>query len=205
MVASRLLHRLFHRTSNPDPAPHQRQQQQQQQAPATPQPIPAPAPTPFNTVPNWSRAVIDSIGIDASTCREHGDPGYSRQLPVLPRDYRCLGDDPNRVNSTINIQEQSAFFTRLPLEVRQLVYTYLLGNRRIHVDYDFHPRRRRWRWWYRVCDDPQHCPDKSDPFVCPEYAGAEEAMLELGSSAWVKPGFEYKLHALGWLMCCWRA
>ncbi|KAI9038145.1 fungal specific transcription factor domain-containing protein [Aspergillus affinis] len=178
---------------------------QMPQALATPQPILAPAPTPFDTLPNWLRAVIDSIGIDASTCRNHGDPGYSRQLPVLPPDYRCLGYDPDRVNSTINIQDQSAFFARLPLEVRELIYICLLGNRRIHVNYDFHPRRRRWRWWYRVCDDPQYCPDKSDPFVCPEYAGAEEAMLELGSSAWVRPGFEYKFYALGWLVCCWRA
>lgn len=202
MVTSRLLHRLFHRSSNHDPALRE-QQQLPAEPPASPRPIPAPAP--FNAVPNWSRAIMDSIGINITTCRTHGDPANFRQLPILPPDYRCLGEDPDRSNSTINIQNQSAFFSRLPLEIRELVYFYLLGNRRIHVDFDYHPRRGRWRWWYRVCDDPQHCPDKSDPFVCPEYAGAEEAMLELGSSAWVKQGFEYKLHAIGWLTSCWRA
>ncbi|KAA8641979.1 uncharacterized protein ATNIH1004_010918 [Aspergillus tanneri] len=202
-MAFRLFYRLFHRTPYPDRESHQRREPAGHPQPTTP--CSPSAPFPFNNVPNWSRAVLESVGIDISTCQVNGDHNKARQLPIVPPDYRCLAEDQGYIGCEINLQPQSLLFSRLPLEVRDLIYFYVLGNRRIHVDYDFHPRKGQWRWWYRICDDPQHCPDKSDPFVCPEYAGAEEAMLELGSNSWVKPGFEYKLHAVSWLTCCSRA
>ncbi|PYH97348.1 hypothetical protein BO71DRAFT_438987 [Aspergillus ellipticus CBS 707.79] len=204
MVHFRLLHRLFHRRAQSLPAPPEAGSPSPSEAAAPVEPVPASPP--INPVANWSRALLGSTGLAASTCQVAGDLSDPTRLPVLPPDHTSLGNNnsSSSSSSSIHLQLQSPFFSRLPLEIRQLIYLYAFGDRRIHIDFDFHPGKGRWTWWHRVCDDPAHCPDKEDPFVCPEYEGAEEAMLKLGSNAWVKSRFDYKVDAVSWFRSCWQ-
>ena len=186
-MARRFLRRLF-------PQPNQ---------PPSPQPQSQPQPpqqNSFNTTPNLSRALLEAPGIDSSTCQVNGPPTNPNKLPILPPDHQTLY---SKDNQGTNPQQQSPFFAKLPPEIRQLIYLHAFGNRQIHIDFDYHAPNGRWEWWHRICDEPQNCPE-GKAFVCPEYAGAEEAMLELGSSAWLMYMFEYKVDAVRWLRCCRR-
>ena len=182
-MARRFLRRLF-------PQPDQ---------PPSPQPQP-PQQNSFNTTPNLSRALLEAPGIDSFTCQINGPRTNPNKLPILPPDHQTLYFKDDQVT---NPQQQSPFFAKLPPEIRQLIYLHAFGNRQIHIDFDYHAPNGRWEWWHRVCDEPQNCPE-GKKFVCPEYAGAEEAMLELGSSAWLMYMFEYKVDAVKWLKCCRR-
>ena len=58
-----------------------------------------------------------------------------------------------------NEQLESPFFCKLPGELRAMIFTHLLGNRRVHLEYMLHPRRsdargntRRWR--AGICEIP---------------------------------------------------
>lgn len=228
MVASEFLSRLFQRAPR-----RRRQQRQQtherseQTPPATLTPIPTtPAPRGepsirINPVGYTGRATVDSPGLRDSTCKVNGSLHDRYYLPTLPREYRSLfasicetadQDIQNQNQSQnqhqdkqakVNPQEQSPLFTRLPPEIRYIIYLHAFGGRRIHMDYDYGPQQykhSRWNWWHRVCDDAAACPVKE--FVCPETAPAEGAMLQLGSSSWVKDGFEYRIDAVNWLRCC---
>ncbi|PWY77293.1 hypothetical protein BO94DRAFT_538158 [Aspergillus sclerotioniger CBS 115572] len=158
----------------------------------------------INPIPNWSRAVLDSTGISTSTCQVNGHVSDPSRLPVLAPDYAALITKPFQDGHQvlINPQRQCLFFTRLPVEIRQFIYNFAFGNKRIHMDYEFHHGKGRWVWWHRVCDDPEHCPEKENSFVCPECEGSEESMLKLGSRRWVKEGWEYKVRAGGWMKAC---
>lgn len=224
MVASEFLSRLFQRTPR-----RQRQRQQQQQHQERPEQTPTPTtPTPrgdpsvrINPVGYTARATFDSPGLKDSTCKVNGSLHDRYYLPTLPQEYRsltasiCEASDhdtkdqdheqhqPHNQQAKLNPQEQSPLFTRLPPEVRYIIYLHAFGGRRIHMDYDYGPqlyKYSRWSWWHRVCDDDAVCPVKE--FVCPETAPAEGAMLQLGSSSWVKDGFEYRIDAVNWLRCC---
>ncbi|KAE8418634.1 hypothetical protein BDV36DRAFT_154316 [Aspergillus pseudocaelatus] len=201
MAPSRLFHKVFNR-NNRDP-------EASRPSPfLIPDPDPAPASASINDIPNWSRAILESVGIDKDTCRVNGSPTDPNHLPSLPPNYSSLlstlsdNRPHNKSSVDIHAQSQSPFFSRLPPEVHNLIYLFAFGNRRVHIDFNFHPQRGQWKWWHRVCDDGENCRDKM--FQCPEHAGAEEAMLKLGSRAWVKEGFEYKLNAVNWLRSCRR-
>ncbi|KAB8256825.1 hypothetical protein BDV32DRAFT_160900 [Aspergillus pseudonomiae] len=205
MAAAQFFHRLFNRKNRDPESPRPSSLSIPDRAPT-----PAPASASINSIPNWSRAVLESVGVDNATCRVNGCPTDSKHLPTLPPDYcsvlSILSDNRHHNSSSpveIHLQSQSSFFSRLPPEVRNLIYLFAFGNRRIHLDFDFNPQQGQWKWWHRVCDDAENCLDKT--FQCPEYAGAEEAMLKLASRSWVKEGFEYKLDAVNWLKCCRRA
>ncbi|KAL4862985.1 hypothetical protein BDV12DRAFT_206850 [Aspergillus spectabilis] len=145
----------------------------------------------FNSAPYMSRAIYESPGINESTCEVNGDPKNPDRLPILAKDYLDLN---------VSVQHKSPFFTKLPPEIRQIIYLYAFGDRRIHFDYDFSTDRGGWTWWHRICDDPLRCPGKE--FACPETEAAETSMLRLGSRNWTRSGFEYKLDALGWVASC---
>ncbi|KAK6812389.1 hypothetical protein RU639_011789 [Aspergillus parasiticus] len=204
MAASQFFHRVFHRDNRETESPRS--------SPLTisnPAPAPAPASASINNIPNWSRAIFESVGIDKDTCRVNGSRNNPNHLPSLPPDYCSLlsilsGNRPHHRPPPIEThpQSQSPFFSRLPPEIRNSIYLFAFGNRRVHLDFDFNPQRDQWTWWHRVCDDAENCLNKA--FQCPEYAGAEEAMLKLASRSWVKEGFEYKLNAVNWLRSCRR-
>ncbi|KAL2825747.1 hypothetical protein BDW59DRAFT_145879 [Aspergillus cavernicola] len=207
MVATNFLSRLFQR------APRHRSVNARQQPPepavsSIPQGQVTPnGPISINNTPYWSRALFDSPGISETTCRVDGSPDDPGKLPILPPNHRCLfskiseSTSPESDTQSRN-QIQSRFFTHLPPEIRQIIYLHAFGGRRIHLDHNFFPydRQNQWRWWHRVCDDAPNCPEKE--FICPDTADAELSMLQLGSSAWVKKGFEYKIDAVAWLRCC---
>ncbi|KAL4916418.1 hypothetical protein BDW62DRAFT_106166 [Aspergillus aurantiobrunneus] len=206
MVSSDFLSRLFQR------APRRQHQRQSQPPPQLQPPQPSTSAAHgvtehINTVPYVSRAVLDSPGIRGRSCEVNGDPHDRTRLPILPPGYTSVLAASNRSDNTDNqasqgfsLQDTSPLFTKLPPEVRELIYLHAFGSRRIHLDYDFSPHLNRWTWWHRVCDDDANCPGKE--FACPETAAAEATMLQLGSSSWVKSGFEYKLDAVNWLRCC---
>ncbi|KAE8374528.1 hypothetical protein BDV26DRAFT_284200 [Aspergillus bertholletiae] len=204
MAPSHLFHKLLNRNHRYPGSPRP-----SSSSISDPAPVPAPASASINNIPNWSRAVLESVGVDKATCRMNGSPTDPNHLPALPSDYCSLlstlgGNGSHNRPSPVEIdpQRQSPFFSRLPPEVRNLIYLFAFGNRRVHLDYDYNPQRGQWTWWHRVCDDAEHCLAKA--FQCPEYAGAEEAMLKLASDSWVQEGFEYKLDAVNWLRSCRR-
>jgi hypothetical protein len=194
--------------------------------PTTPEPRGEPSVR-INPGGYTARATFDSPGVKDSTCKVNGSLYDNYYLPTLPCEYRSLfasiceaadqdiedqdqeqGQEQKQADSQqaklkLNSQERSPLFTRLPPEIRYMIYLHAFGGRRIHMDYDYGRERyksSRWSWWHRVCDDDAVCPVKE--FVCPETAPAEGAMLQLGSSSWVKDGFEYRIDAVNWLRCC---
>ncbi|KAL4794342.1 hypothetical protein BDV19DRAFT_390401 [Aspergillus venezuelensis] len=193
---------------------------EQAEAEAEAETTPRPSLVNFNRHVRWDeddpyidRAELTSRGIGDVTCKVNGDV-YDRDfLPILPGDYTSLhralaagkGEAPNA-------QHQSPFFN-LPPEIRDIVYFYLIGGQKVHVDYEFREicdgdddrdgpnRQRRWAGWHRVCDDPDNCP-KGKQLPCPETANAEKRFVGMGWKSHLREEFEGKHSALNWLRCC---
>jgi hypothetical protein len=51
-------------------------------------------------------------------------------------------------------QEQSSFFSKLPLEVRLMIYREVFGNREIHIAYEYSETKRKWELWSIECFSP---------------------------------------------------
>jgi hypothetical protein len=49
------------------------------------------------------------------------------------------------------IPQESPFFTKLPAEIRQLIYTKMFGDRRIHIDLRYDEDGKKWDWVSCVC------------------------------------------------------
>lgn len=101
------------------------------------------------------------------------------RLPVLPaRRPRTLAQPSSpqpsnavQSNQRTASQTPSAFFSRLPPELRSHIYTLLFGNRTVHIEHQYgypavrglkHDREglsadrgrskpKAWRWWHCVC------------------------------------------------------
>ncbi|KAL5342209.1 hypothetical protein BJX70DRAFT_338516 [Aspergillus crustosus] len=227
MVKSSYISRLFqrapwnrhrHRQRQPQQDPNPRQQTMDEsnrefdQGSDLPPTRYVPGVHTINTEPYMGRAVYESPGIHDSTCAVHGDVTDDSKLPILPDDYRSLykqlsdgragssAETEEDLNLKLNTQYKSRFFTTLPPELRQMIYIYAFGGRRIHIDYDFSDNFQKWSWWYRVCDDPERCPEKA--FACPETEAAAFSLQILGSDTWIREGFRYDIGALGWLASC---
>ncbi|KAL2816551.1 hypothetical protein BJX63DRAFT_139005 [Aspergillus granulosus] len=196
MVSSDLFQRMFHRNSTRDWTDPQQPGEQSQplrwvlsrtttsnrRSPG------AETDLPHAQIPSWYRAVLDSPGIRPESCKVKGSRYWVSHLPVLAEDHTALFttlSDDVRADAEFNPQEKSQFFQKLPLEIREMIYA----------------KRGRWGWWHRVCDDAENCL-ANKAFVCAESAATEESMLRHGSSAWVKPGFQYYVAAVSWLRCC---
>ncbi|KAL2797252.1 hypothetical protein BJX66DRAFT_335155 [Aspergillus keveii] len=212
MVGSDLFQRMFHRgstrSSSVSPQPGEQPQllrrgnsTSSRRSPTSERDIP------HAQIPSWHRAVLGSPGIRPESCKVKGSRFSASQLPVLPEDHAALFTTLNNdigTDADLSSQEESPFFTKLPPEIRDMIYLFAFGNRRIHMDFDFQgtsTKRGRWGWWHRVCDDADNCL-ANKTFVCAETAAAEESMLRHGSVAWVKQGFEYYISAVNWLRCC---
>ena len=61
-----------------------------------------------------------------------------------------------------HFQSQSLFFTRLPLEIRILIYNNILGTRTIHFFQQFSRTRQKWEQFHSVCPIPKFAP-QADP------------------------------------------
>ncbi|KAL3463903.1 hypothetical protein BJX64DRAFT_276113 [Aspergillus heterothallicus] len=148
-----------------------------------------------------NRAILESPGVQLSSCEVHGDRHNPKYLPILPADYSSLYSTiVNTSGSLQNEQAQSPFFVGLLPEIRQLIYCHLFGDRRVHLDFDYESRQAQWLWWHRICDSPNTCPDKQ--LICPENATAEGMMLHFGSKSWMTERVEAKIDAVGWLRSC---
>ncbi|KAL2836992.1 hypothetical protein BJY01DRAFT_221394 [Aspergillus pseudoustus] len=214
MVNSDLFQRMFHRSSGRDWSAPQAPREQSPPLRWLPRsavtsarrshtPDTAETDLPHAQIPYWYRAVLDSPGIRPESCRVKGPRYTASHLPVLAEDHTALFTTLND-DAELNLQEQSPFFTKLPPEIREMIYVHAFGSRRIHMDFDFHrvsTKRGRWGWWHRVCDDAENCL-ANKTFVCAEAAATEESMLRHGSGAWVKQGFQYYVAAVNWLRCC---
>lgn len=64
-------------------------------------------------------------------------------IPKLPSPRpRPITPTPDNPGLTAQPQTQSRFFSRLPLEMRQLIYSHLFGNRVVHVELGYqYPRK----------------------------------------------------------------
>lgn len=73
---------------------------------------------------------------------EDDDDSPEKSIPTLPCP-RPRPITPTPENGLVaHPQTQSAFFARLPLEIRQLIYCYMFGNRVVHVQlgYQYPPK-----------------------------------------------------------------
>lgn len=104
------------------------------------------------------------IGLDESTCQINGARLDCSKMPIPPRRSRPFTAEYEEGTGSraVHPQTQSVFF-RLPLEIRLLIYEYLLGYRRVNVDFDVNtdhgyaaiahlPYEDRfiWRWRHYV-------------------------------------------------------
>ncbi|OQD99343.1 hypothetical protein PENVUL_c065G04091 [Penicillium vulpinum] len=125
----------------------------------------------------------NAIGISNSTCTVNGDPFDGWKLPIPAPDQRILKPSARKRNP----QQASRFF-QLPIEIRTLIYTVLMGNRRVHIEHAWmmqspfvpEPKHdlKRWDWWHGVCqrsgsfvDD--RCWDRKDERYASEFEGLE--------------------------------
>ena len=110
---------------------------------------------------------------DSSNSFEVSEPALPSGLPVLPPRQRVLTPSSSHENIIRNIPPQSAFFQRLPLELRRQIYIAAFGGRTVHMDLRFgypelpdpphaplnaedtrlqdHTVRAGWFWWSSVC------------------------------------------------------
>ena len=143
----------------------------------------------------------NAVGINESTCEINGSLFDRENLPVPSPDEhrRQLGTHPCKA------QFKSKFF-KLPLEIREMIYRELLGDRRVHIGYLFDPPytyqdhkryRSQWHWWHRVCD-------KSHSFgveLCRDrcWARCDDKERQAG---WTTSPPGTKLQGVEWLRCC---
>jgi hypothetical protein len=168
--------------------------------------------------PSIRRTEPCSLGIDDSTCEVTESVTNPCKLPIPP------SLDPSRENhhhhelsassSPANPQRQSGFF-KLPAEIRQQIYTEVLGGRRVHIDYDFaeptgwrHMKKkkysRQWRWWHHVCaDGDSFIEDDSLWDRCPRRV-LEEETEEWTLDGRIRDRRTTKIRGAGWLRTCRR-
>lgn len=122
----------------------------------------------------WIRKKFKSIH-DTLDDSKSSPPALPPPLPVLPRKRQhVLTPSSSRENLLRNAVAKSAFFQRLPLELRRQIYIAAFGGRTVHMDLllttyphlpsprhaRLDPRRgvrdrtalAHWRWWCRVCN-----------------------------------------------------
>ncbi|KAL4949546.1 hypothetical protein BDW69DRAFT_174216 [Aspergillus filifer] len=159
--------------------------------------------------PYIERAELSSPGIRETTCKVNGPITDGEFLATLPDNYTSLYSTlTTGKGKASDPQDQSPFFN-LPPEIRDIIYFHLLGNQKIHIDYELRyvydwetdTSQRRWAGWHRICDDPDNCP-KGKSLPCPETANAEKRFLDMGWKSHVAEGFKAKLSALNWFRCC---
>lgn len=146
-----------------------------------------------------------SIGIDDSTCQFNGKRTDYMKLPLPPARRPLTPSPSSDLPHALNPQRHSPFFSRLPPEVRNLVYSYLFGNRRIHIEFAFNGHLEQWRWWHRVCDEILLFPDKNNALAetCPTTAFHEELHWSLyAGRKKKKPGKGHRLEGSNWLRTC---
>lgn len=142
----------------------------------------------------------NAIGISDSTCEVNGDPFNGWKLPIPQPDQRIL-----KLGARQRNNQQASHFFQLPIEVRKLIYTELMGNRRVHIEHAWifpSPFRRkskrdgkRWEWWHGVCqrggsfvDD--RCWHREDERYANKFEGLKSAPAGT------------KLRGVEWLRCC---
>lgn len=140
-------------------------------------------------------------------------------LPVLPqRRQNNLTPVPSRENLVQGLSTQSAFFEKLPPEVRQQIYIHAFGGRTIHIDLSFdHPRlpgpkhagldpddlRDRtvspaWLWFSSVCHRNPWLTASEDGCQCSGFS----------ASCYLFPGSMPEkcfIGVMGWLLTCRQA
>ncbi|OJJ35778.1 hypothetical protein ASPWEDRAFT_172575 [Aspergillus wentii DTO 134E9] len=127
---------------------------------------------PKDTSTDPRSTALSHIGVDYDTCRADGSLRDSSSMPIPPP-RRPLTPPPDSSSSTSDLlhvdpQSESLFFTRLSPSIRNRIYTELLGDRSVHLEYDYgyapgyRQRDKRppdqWRWWHRVCDEDDSQP-----------------------------------------------
>lgn len=172
------------------------------------------------------------FGVDDSECAVGGnkaDPskmpipapaGRRRPLLVAPRiDQMKKSNDGEESHLYPHLQGQSAFFSRLPLEIRREIYTLLFGGRRIHIEYDYHYQvvhdrirdrmkvklgeaflpKREWRWWHWICDGEEGSFPGDDKCRRTEHYDPKRWKIKGKDRPWI----QHKMTAvIKWLRSC---
>lgn len=137
---------------------------------------------------------IRHLGINHHTC--DGNKGGEDKTPVP-------GPEPRRpltpTTTETNPQAQSAFFARLPPEIRLKIYLCLFGDRRVHIAavsplLNGKKHRGESRWVHRICREQEAFRDRCGCMYCennPDF----EARKGISRA-------DYKLAGLAWLRCC---
>ncbi|EZF33837.1 hypothetical protein H109_02369 [Trichophyton interdigitale MR816] len=110
-------------------------------------------------------------------------------IPILPANRRPLSlSYPASTPDEQRATENSLFFTRLPPEIRRMVYIAMFGARTIHISLNYstsyvagkaHARldtikrtddyNLQWRWWHCVCHRYRNLPFWNDRCPLPQY------------------------------------
>lgn len=146
-----------------------------------------------------------AIGISDSSCEINGDPFNGWKLPIPAPEKRALSTCAHHRES----QNLSKFF-RLPVEVRKMIYTELMGNRRVHIEYSwmfqspFEPPTKRggkrWNWFHGVCQNSNDFCEDAYLDRCDDRGDERWNARKMSRLTSAPP--ETKLHGVEWLRCC---
>lgn len=174
--------------------------------------------------------VLNLVGINEKTCKVGGRDDDARRMPIPNRLRRPLTppfvlEESRTVAKRridINPQNNSPFFSRIPAEIRHLVYLSLYGKRRIHLEFHLGPghdiirnNRNRsddktayiWGWWHFVCHQstflPARCVQHPDPWdPCQAIAEWGIRSEEAGEPYDRELFVDRKLPGSNWLRSC---
>lgn len=162
----------------------------------------------MSSLSNWVRKKFskeDRETGNQNTNSQAPSPGPpSIESPALPPSRpRILTPSPPKESLFASApcgSENSAFFQRLPFEIRCMILTEAIGNRTIHIDLTQYaqrpikrrPRARGWYWSGSVCRRTQ------------EGAAPFDDLLRIGQRP--RAGMEnLYFGAMGWLVSCRQA
>src|SRR5436190_17904468 len=84
--------------------------------------------------------------------QNHQDPGEHPEKSCLPirwrRELTAAIRDRSGLKQRTHVQSQSLFFTKLPLEIRLLVYEKLFGSRTVHPELFCNFTDSKWDYFF---------------------------------------------------------
>lgn len=158
---------------------------------------------------------------DTENSPKSSQPALSPDPPVLPKIRACaLTPSPSHESLVLAATEKSAFFQRLPLELRRQIQVAAFGGRTVHMDLQFdypelpgtaHAGLRYesmnhrdctaplgWRWWSSVCHRNPMLEGWEDQ--CRTARNNATCFLWPGEIPW-----KCLLGVMGWLLTCRQA
>lgn len=166
----------------------------------------------------------NAIGIYESSCEVTDKLTNKYMLPVKsPKERQRQRSRPPGYTKYCSPQRKSLFFTKLPRELRDLVYLELFGGRRVHIEYDYQPpniflypsddkagkkEKKRippfhWQWKHILCQKSDDWEEDKDRVydTCGNWAHEADLARDNG---WTEPPPGTKLKGVELLRTCQR-